>query len=303
MTDKTQAPVTAPRALISVAVIVVIGALIAWAGGTHNWTLLGLPAFVVAVIVAFLVQWAVFIPSAVLRTERWFDLTGSLTFIGVSLLLVLSAPAAGLRAWVLTIMVVLWAVRLGSFLFLRIRKAGVDDRFDAIKTNPFSFLRVWTIQGLWVSATASAAWIAISSSNTREAGWEVWLGVLVWVFGMVIEVTADLQKSRFKANPNNQGKFINTGLWSRSRHPNYFGEITLWVGVLIVAAGALSGWQWVGVVSPLLVVVLLTRVSGIPLLERKADARWGSDPAYQRYKLQTPALIPRLDRPRSGDAQ
>jgi len=105
---------------------------------------------------------------------------------------------------------------------------------------------------------------------------------------------ADAQKSRFKADPGNRGKFIQSGLWSRSRHPNYFGEIVLWTGVMIIALPVLQGWQWVALVSPLFVILLLTRVSGVPLLEKKADQAWGGQPEYEAYKKQTPVLIPRL---------
>ena len=87
--------------------------------------------------------------------------------------------------------------------------------------------------------------------------------------------------------------FITSGLWSWSRHPNYFGEIVLWSGVAVMAASALSGWQWVTLTSPVFVALLLTRVSGIPLLERRAEARWGHLTEYQRYTAMTPVLLPR----------
>ncbi len=120
------------------------------------------------------------------------------------------------------------------------------------------------------------------------------VGALVWVIGFAIEVTADAQKSRFNADPSNKGKFIRTGLWSRSRHPNYFGEIVLWIGIAIIAIPVLQGWQWVAMISPLFVTLLLTRVSGIPLLEKKADVKWGGQAEYEEYKKNTPVLIPRM---------
>jgi steroid 5-alpha reductase family enzyme len=124
--------------------------------------------------------------------------------------------------------------------------------------------------------------------------WLSVIGFLAWVFGFVIENAADSQKSRFNADPNNKGRFIQTGLWSRSRHPNYFGEIVLWVGVAIIALPVLQGWQWVAIISPIFVILLLTRVSGIPLLEMKADEKWGGREDYEAYKKSTPVLIPRL---------
>ena len=119
----------------------------------------------------------------------------------------------------------------------------------------------------------------------------------MWVLGMVVEITADAQKTAFKADPANEGRFIRSGLWARSRHPNYFGEIVIWLGVFLVAAPVLTGWQWVALISPLFVILLLTRVSGIPLLEQKADRTWGGQDDYEAYKKRTPSLIPRLSSP------
>jgi steroid 5-alpha reductase family enzyme len=120
------------------------------------------------------------------------------------------------------------------------------------------------------------------------------VGFLIWVFGFAFEVIADSQKSRFKADPANEGKFINTGLWARSRHPNYFGEIVLWIGVAVIAFPVLQGWQLVTLISPVFVTLLLTRISGLPMLERRADETWGGQEDYEAYKGRTPVLIPRL---------
>ena len=140
----------------------------------------------------------------------------------------------------------------------------------------------------------AAALVAITTTNRKELDIFAIIGFLVWVLGFSIEVAADVQKSRFSANPENKGKFIQTGLWSRSRHPNYFGEIVLWAGVAIIALPVLSGWQWIAMISPIFVTLLLTRVSGIPLLEKKADQKWGGQEDYETYKKSTPVLIPRL---------
>ena len=102
------------------------------------------------------------------------------------------------------------------------------------------------------------------------------------------------QKRRFRADPANKGQFIHTGLWARSRHPNYFGEIVLWIGIAIITLPVLRGWHWVTLISPVFVTLLLTRVSGIPLLEKRADERWGGQEDYETYKVRTPVLIPRL---------
>ncbi|MEX8057019.1 DUF1295 domain-containing protein [Microbacterium sp. 16-032] len=292
-----RSPATRNRtALVAVVVALVVGAGLAVAGSFRGAQVGGIPVFAIAVTAAFVIQFLVFIPSAVRRTERFFDLTGSLTFIAVSIALALLAPAQDTRGWILAAMVVVWAARLGSFLFARVHRAGTDGRFDEIKTNPLRFFQVWCIQGLWVALTASAAWIAMSADAADRApldGFAV-AGIVVWLAGMVFEVVADLQKQAFRANPANKGEFIRTGLWSRSRHPNYFGEILVWVGVFVVAVPVLQGWQWVAVLSPLFVVLLLTRVSGIPLLEKRADERWGDRADYRAYRDRTPVLIPAL---------
>ncbi len=120
------------------------------------------------------------------------------------------------------------------------------------------------------------------------------VGFLLWAAGFAVEVVADSQKSSFRADPAHRGHFIPTGLWARSRHPNYFGEIVLWVGVAVIALPVLEGWQWVGLISPVFVALLILRVSGVPLLEAKADAKWGGQPDYEAYKRATPVLVPRL---------
>ncbi|HEX5334758.1 MAG TPA: DUF1295 domain-containing protein [Propionicimonas sp.] len=282
------------QSLAAVPLVVLVGAALAAAGSQGGASVGGVPVFGVAVAVAFVIQWLVLVPSFLARTERFFDLTGSLTYIAVTLGVLLLAPGRDTRRVLLAVLVLVWAVRLGTFLFGRVSRSGADDRFDEIKGSLPRFLAVWTIQGLWVSVTAAAAWIAISSSRQVDIDVFAVVGFLLWAAGFAVEVIADRQKSRFRANPAHRGRFISTGLWSRSRHPNYFGEILLWTGVAVIAVPVLQGWQWVGMVSPVFVAVLITRVSGVPLLEAKADAKWGGQPDYEEYKRTTPVLVPRL---------
>lgn len=292
------------RSIILITVALVLGGLLAFAGSQNGWTLggsdatPGFPGFALAVIVAFVIQWIVYIPSAIAQTDRYFDLTGSATYILVTVLLLVFSPGLDPRNIILAAIVVIWAARLGSFLFARNRRSGTDDRFDEIKTSKLRFLSVWTVQGLWVSLTAAAAWISLSSSTQAPLDWTTWVGLAIWIVGFAFEVTADQQKSHFKADPSNEGRFIQSGLWSLSRHPNYFGEILLWIGVLIIAIPVLQGWQWISLLSPIFVIVLLTRVSGIPLLEQKAKRKWGDDPEYQAYRARTSLLIPLPSRSR-----
>lgn len=282
------------KALIVFPILILIGGLVAWAGSQGGHTIAGVPVLALAVGLAYLIQWLVFIPSYLRQTEKFFDLTGSLTYVSVTTLALLLSPGLDARAVLLWALVVIWAARLGTFLYRRIKQAGKDDRFDELKPSFIRFLNVWTIQGLWITFTAAAAWVAITSAKRADLDVLAIVGLLVWVTGFAIEVIADLQKSRFNANPANKGKFIQTGLWSRSRHPNYFGEIMLWVGVAIIVLPVLQGWNWIALISPIFVTLLLTRVSGVPLLEKKADKKWGGQPDYEAYKQRTPVLIPRL---------
>lgn len=282
------------NSLILFPILILIGVLVALAGSQGGAAIAGMPVFALVVGLAFLIQWLVFIPSFRMQTEKFFDLTGSLTYISLTLMAVLLSANLDIRSLLLAALVVIWALRLGTFLFRRVHKAGKDDRFDEIKPSFFRFLNVWTIQALWVTFTAAAALVAITTSVRKELDLFAIVGALVWVFGFAIEVAADSQKSRFNADPSNKGKFIQTGLWSRSRHPNYFGEIVLWIGIAIIALPVLQGWQWVALISPIFVTLLLTRVSGIPLLEKKADQKWGGQAEYEEYKKRTPVLIPRM---------
>ncbi len=282
------------NSLIAFPILILVGGLVAWAGSQGGASVRGVPVFVLSVGLVFLIQWLAFIPAYRLQTERFYDLTGSLTYVSVITLAVLFSPALDGRGLLLWALVVVWALRLGTFLLGRIRKAGKDDRFDEIKPSFIRFLNVWTIQALWVTFTMAAALVAITTTTRKDLDVFALVGFLVWAFGFTFEVVADAQKSRFNANPANKGRFIQSGLWSRSRHPNYFGEIALWVGVAIIALPVLHGWQWVALISPVFVALLITRVSGVPLLEKKADKKWGGQADYEAYKQRTPVLIPRL---------
>jgi steroid 5-alpha reductase family enzyme len=290
------------NALIAFPIVVLIGVGIAAAGSQGGSSFHGIPVFALSVGLAFLIQWVAFVPAYLLQNEGFFDLTGGLTYITVTVLAVGLGPAADGRSILLLILVVVWAARLGSYLFRRIRRAGHDARFDEIKPSFLRFLNTWTLQGLWVSLTLAAALAAITTSVREALDVFAFVGLAVWVAGFAFEAVADLQKSRFRADPQNRGRFIAGGLWSRSRHPNYFGEIVLWVGVAIVAVPVLRGWQWITLISPVFVFLLLTRVSGVPLLEKASDAKWGGQDDYEAYKKRTPVLVPRV-RGEGGQAE
>ena len=277
-------------------VVVLVAALVAWAGSQGGVTVGSVPVFALIVGLAFLVQWLAFVPSYLLHTERFYDLTGSFTYIVAIVLAVVLSGTTDARSILLLVLVLVWAGRLGPFLFRRVRRAGKDDRFDEIKRSFSRLLLTWTLQGLWVSLTLAAALAAVTSAEPKGLDLFAYIGLAVWVIGFALEAAADLQKSRFRADPAHKGSFITSGLWAISRHPNYFGEITLWTGIAIIALPVLQGWQFVTLISPVFVYLLITRVSGVPLLEKKADAKWGGQEAYAAYKRRTPALVPFLGR-------
>ena len=281
------------RSFIGIFIILLVAAGIAYAGSQGGFTVSGIPIFALCVALAFIIQWIVFIPAYIWQTEKFFDLTGSITYITVLVVAVLLSPIVDGRSYLLLGIITIWALRLGSFLFLRIRAAGEDRRFREIKKSFARFLLTWTLQGLWVTFSLAAALAAITTELRKDLGIFAVVGFLVWLIGFGFEVVADRQKSIFKADPGNEGKFINTGLWSWSRHPNYFGEIVLWIGVAIIALPVLSGWQYLTLISPIFITLLLTRISGVPMLEKRADEKWGGQENYESYKANTSILIPR----------
>lgn len=282
------------RPLIGIAVILMISFGIAFAGSQGSMVLGPFPVFMLCASVGFLLHWAVFIPSFMFQTEHYFDLTGSISYIATVALAYIAIPQMDARGQLLCLMIAVWAARLGSFLFMRVKKAGKDRRFDEIKKRFFRFAFTWTLGGAWVFITMAAALAAITSETQRPLGVFAYAGAAIWLFGFVFEVVADRQKTNFRNDPANAEKFITTGLWSKSRHPNYFGEIVLWLGIAIMAIPVLSGWQLVTLISPIFVMFLLIKVSGVKLLEEGGQKRWGSDPAYQQYVQTTPVLIPKL---------
>ena len=278
--------------IAGILISVLIGLIVAWMGSHGSEKVAGIPVFALLVVFAFVINWIAFVPAFLTHTEKFFDLTGATTYITAMIAALALSRELDVRAWLVAGMVMVWAARLGVFLFRRIHKAGRDGRFDTMKYDFWQFLMTWTIQGLWVSLTASAALAIITAADRVEFGVAGTIGLLVWFVGFLIEVVADWQKTKFKADTANSGRFITTGLWSWSRHPNYFGEILLWTGVAVMSLPLLGGWRWCVLISPIFVFVLLTKISGIPILRRRADERWGNDSEYKAYVESTSQLIP-----------
>ncbi len=282
------------KPIIGIILILIISGGIGIAGSQGSISAQGLPLFLLCASVGFLLHWLMFIPAYIYQTEHYFDLTGSLSYIATIAVAIVLHPSLDTRSLALCAVISIWAARLGSFLFLRVKKDGKDRRFDAIKTRFFRYMFTWTLGGAWVFITMAAGLAAISSANQKLLDGFFYFGLVLWILGFAIEVVADRQKSRFRAKIENKEKYITEGLWSVSRHPNYFGEIVLWLGITIIALPTLAGWQFVALISPVFVTLLLIKVSGIKLLERSGMERWGTDPNYLEYIARTPALVPFL---------
>ena len=282
---------TESKSLIGIIISLIIAAFILFSGSQGSLSFEGLPLFAVCGVIGFVLHWTIFIPSYAFQTEHYFDLIGSLSYIATVITAILLNPSLDIRDWIICSMIMLWAIRLGSFLFWRVKTVGQDKRFTVMKTKFTWFLLTWTLGGLWVLVTMAAGLAALTSNTTIGLDFLGYIGIALWVFGFTIEIIADNQKSKFKNDPNNQGRFITSGLWSWSQHPNYFGEITLWFGLALLAFPVLSGWQLVTLVSPVFVYFLLTKVSGIPILDRMAIEKWGLDSEYIAYAKETSKLI------------
>ncbi len=189
------------RSIFAIIIILLVATGVAFAGSQGGYIVYGIPLFALCVALAFIINWIAFIPAYIWKTEKFFDLTGGITYITVVLVAVLLSPTVDARSWLLFGIISIWAIRLSSFLFMRIRAAGEDRRFREIKKSFTRFLVTWTLQGLWVTFSLAAALAAITSKFRLELEIFALVGVLVWAFGFGIEVVADRQKSQFKANP------------------------------------------------------------------------------------------------------
>ena len=248
-------------------------------------------------VITFVIQWIAYIPAFLLKTEKFYDLTGSLTYIGTVLFALYATDSLNnlkLGNLIVGMAIIIWAVRLGSFLFMRIRKDKKDGRFDSIKTSFSQFFMTWTLQGMWVFICSSAAFIAIANPTGVVVNNVFIFGLLIFIFGFAIEVLADNQKTAFRSIPENKDQFINEGLWARSRHPNYFGEITLWTGITVMGISTFEGMNYLAIFSPIFSYILLVYVSGVRMLEYRGHKKWGHLDEYKNYKKNTPKLIPKI---------
>ena len=233
-----------------------------------------------------------FLPAFYFKTDKLTDISYAVTFVVITLFVLLNNEVSFGKI-VLLLMIFTWAVRLGGYLLMRIRKTGRDARFDDMRSSFVKFGRFWILQAVsvWVIMLSSTLFFSNTSNLTALS----LLGFIVWLIGVLIEGFSDFQKFKFSSNPKNKGKWIEEGLWKYSRHPNYLGEIMVWVGVYLFVFPSLLGLEvLVGLVSPLFITILLLFVSGIPILEKNSDKKWGNKKEYQEYKKRVGVIIPKI---------
>ena len=245
-----------------------------------------------SIIISFFIHWFLFIPAYIFKTEKFFDLAGSFTYISIVLYVLISSneyKEPNIGSIILSFFIIIWAIRLGTFLYIRIKKAGEDKRVREIKKSFNWFFMTWTFSGMWVSICSLCAITGIS--NGIKFTETTYIGIIIFIIGFLIEIIADSQKTSFRKKIENRDKFITKGLWRYSRHPNYLGEIILWIGISLMSYSALEGSQIFTLISPVFTYVLLVYISGINFLEQSGEKKWGNQKEYKDYKSRTPRLI------------
>ena len=250
-----------------------------------------------AVLLAYVIHWIAYIPAYIFQTEKFYDLTGSVTYLSVVWFVFLStyqSISLNFGNLILVLLISIWTIRLGLFLFMRIHKAGEDKRFRTIKTSASQFFMTFTLSGLWVTLCSMCALVAISSPEGLVMNALTYVGIILFIIGFGIEIVADNQKTAFRSIEANKDSFITSGLWSKSRHPNYFGEVLLWFAIAVISFSSLEGLQLITLISPIFTYILLVYVSGVRMLEDMNDKKWADDEQYKSYKKNTPMLFPKI---------
>ncbi len=247
--------------------------------------LTGIQNITFAVLFIFLIHLLIFVPSYYFQTEKFFDLTGTISYVSSVLFIFFKSNTVesfNLGSLALSSFIIIWSLRLGTFLFLRIKKAGKDRRFTEIKKSFSWFFMTFSVSGMWVTICSICALTGIANGIIFSS--TTIIGIIIFIIGFTIEIIADSQKTKFRAKDDNKDKFISIGLWKYSRHPNYLGEIILWLGISLISFSSLEGFQYITLISPIFTYLLLVNVSGINLLEKSGKKKWGHLESYKIYK-------------------
>lgn len=255
-------------------------------------------ALVLTAIVTIAYQLMFFFFAATLKIDKVTDFAGGSNFALCAVMILCVAGTYQWRQIMLTIYVVVWALRLALFLLMRILATGEDKRFDKIRGDCLVFLVFWIFQMIWVWTVSLPVTFVNATMNDPSPGMQTTdvVGSIMFVVGLAVEAMADNDKFAFRQDPANRGKWCEVGLWRFSRHPNYFGEILLWWGIFVISTAELSAraWGWGAVASPLFTMAILLFFSGMPLGEKSNDKKYGANPGsdYWEYKRRTSILIP-----------
>ena len=251
------------------------------------------PLVYIFIITILLLNSLSFIHSYAFKTDIFFDLIGSFSFISVGVTSIILIPDFDANQILIFFLLIFWSLRLGPFLFIRRLSAGPDERLSEYFKSPLSLYFLWMMNSLWVFFTSLSMIIIFSSNQNNEFALIQWLGLLIWVSGFLIEVVSDTQKSKF--NKKNKGEFIDVGLWKYIRHPNYLGEIIIWFGIFVISLSYINSiFTFLSIFSPIFVFVLLRFLSGVPQLEQRGDEKWGQQEKYLNYKERTGILLPKF---------
>jgi len=249
-----------------------------------------------SLIISVLIQAVFFTFAYINTTDKVTDFSYSLSFVILALVFTLAGRAFQPLQLIVAALVVIWGIRLGSYLFIRILRIGKDDRFDDKRGNFKRFLGFWILQALTVWLVMMPAVAALSLPGGLSFSPLTTLGLILWIIGFFMETVSDHQKFVFKSDKANRNRWIETGLWKISRHPNYFGESLLWWSLFLIVLPSFRGALYLTVIGPVFLTLLLLFVSGIPLLEKSADRKYGDDPAYRSYKKRTNIFVPWIPR-------
>lgn len=240
-----------------------------------------------------------YILASIFKFDKLTDFAGGTNFVVIAILTLFMSKTYHWRQIMVTVLVTLWGIRLSGYLLYRILKTGTDRRFDDKRNDPIKFAIFWSFQALWI-LTVSLPVIFVNSpksldfdnKNNNKFTLSDGIGLIIFLIGFIIESLSDLQKFNFRSNSSNSSKWCDVGIWKYSRHPNYFGEICIWIGIFIISTSIQNKIKWIGILSPIFTIVILLFLSGIPLLENSSDKRYGKKSNYLKYKLQTSPLIP-----------
>jgi len=248
----------------------------------------------ICAIVTIGMQLAFFLVACTCKFDKVTDFAGGTNFVVLAVLTLVLGGTFHWRQILVTSLVVAWGLRLSGYLLYRIIKIGEDDRFDDKRSDPVRFAMFWIFQAVWVF-TVSLPVIFINAPRSAEylnvTPMDI-VGIILFVTGLLCEAVSDQQKFSFRNNPENRGMWCQVGLWKVSRHPNYFGEILVWVGIFIISTSICVSVEWAGVLSPVFTASILLFLSGIPLLEQKSDQRHKMKEGYLEFKEKTSPLVP-----------